>query len=52
MEATHEVKTSLFTSAIAHQVYTAANVAGYSDLDYGAVVKFLEDTVALHVKGE
>ena len=46
MEAAHELKTPLFTSAIAHQVYTAANVAGYGDLDYAAVVKFLEDAAA------
>lgn len=43
MEAAHELKTPLFTSAIAHQVYTAANVAGYGELDYAAVVRFLED---------
>jgi 3-hydroxyisobutyrate dehydrogenase-like beta-hydroxyacid dehydrogenase len=47
MEAAHELKTPLFTSAIAHQVYTAANVAGYGDLDYAAVVKFLEDAAAM-----
>lgn len=43
MEAAHELKMPLFTSAVAHQVYMAANVAGYGDLDYAAVVKFLED---------
>jgi len=43
MEAAHELKTPLFTGAIAHQVYTAANVAGYGDLDYASVVKFLEE---------
>jgi 3-hydroxyisobutyrate dehydrogenase len=42
MEAAHALEMPLFTSAIAHQVYTAANVAGYGDLDYSAVVKFLE----------
>jgi 3-hydroxyisobutyrate dehydrogenase len=47
MEAAHELKTPLFTSAIAHQVYTAANVAGYGELDYAAVVRFLEDAAAL-----
>ena len=50
MEAAHELKTPLFTSAIAHQVYTAANVAGYGDLDYAAVVKFLEDAAAMRGK--
>ena len=30
------------SSAIAHQVYTAANVAGYGEEDYAAVVRFLE----------
>ena len=52
MEAAHELKTPLFTSAIAHQVYTAANVAGYGDLDYAAVVRFLEDTAALSITDE
>lgn len=47
MEAAHELKTPLFTSAIAHQVYTAANVAGYGELDYAAVVKFLERAAAM-----
>jgi len=47
MEAAHELKTPLFTSAIAHQVYTAANVAGYGDLDYASVVKFLEAAAAM-----
>jgi len=47
MEAAHELKTPLFTSAIAHQVYTAANVAGYGDLDYAGVVRFLEDVASL-----
>ncbi|MGW8251703.1 MAG: NAD(P)-dependent oxidoreductase, partial [Anaerolineales bacterium] len=49
METAHELKMPLFTSAIAHQVYTAANVAGYGELDYAAVVRFLEDTAALHI---
>ena len=43
MEAAHDLKTPLFTSAIAHQVYTAANVAGYGELDYAAVIRFLQD---------
>ena len=47
MQAAHDLKTPLFTSAIAHQVYTAANVAGYGDLDYGAVVKFVEAAAAM-----
>jgi 3-hydroxyisobutyrate dehydrogenase-like beta-hydroxyacid dehydrogenase len=47
MEAAHDLKTPLFTSAIAHQVYTAANVAGYGDLDYAAVIKFLEAAAAM-----
>jgi 3-hydroxyisobutyrate dehydrogenase len=47
MEAAHDLRTPLFTSAIAHQVYTAANVAGFGDLDYSAVVKFLEAAAAL-----
>jgi len=47
MEAAHALKTPLFTSAIAHQVYTAANVAGYGDLDYAGVVRFLEDAAAM-----
>jgi 3-hydroxyisobutyrate dehydrogenase len=46
MEAAHDLKTPLFASAIAHQVYTAANVAGYGDLDYASVVKFLESAAA------
>lgn len=50
MEAAHELKTPLFTSAIAHQVYTAANVAGYGDLDYSAVVKFLEEAADLQIQ--
>jgi 3-hydroxyisobutyrate dehydrogenase len=50
MEAAHELKTPLFTSAVAHQVYTAANVSGYGDLDYSAVVKFLEDAAAMQDK--
>jgi 3-hydroxyisobutyrate dehydrogenase-like beta-hydroxyacid dehydrogenase len=51
MEAAHELKTPLFTSAIAHQVYTAANVAGYGDLDYSAVVRFLEEAADLKIQG-
>ncbi len=47
MEAAHDLKTPLFASAIAHQVYTAANVAGYGDLDYASVVKFLESAAAM-----
>jgi 3-hydroxyisobutyrate dehydrogenase-like beta-hydroxyacid dehydrogenase len=47
MEAAHELKTPLFTSAIAHQVYTAANVAGYGELDYAGVIRFLENVAAL-----
>jgi 3-hydroxyisobutyrate dehydrogenase-like beta-hydroxyacid dehydrogenase len=47
MEAAHDLKTPLFTSAIAHQVYTAANVAGYGELDYAAVIKFLEAAAAI-----
>jgi 3-hydroxyisobutyrate dehydrogenase-like beta-hydroxyacid dehydrogenase len=47
MEAAHELKTPMFTSAIAHQVYTAANVAGNGELDYSSVVKFLEDASAM-----
>jgi len=49
MEAAHELKTPLFTAAIAHQVYTAANVAGYGELDYASVVKFVEDVAAIQV---
>jgi 3-hydroxyisobutyrate dehydrogenase len=47
MEAAHELKTPLFASAIAHQVYSAANVAGYGDLDYAAVIRFLENAAAM-----
>ena len=49
MQAAHELKTPLFASAIAHQVYTAANVAGYGDLDYASVVKFVEDAAGLRL---
>jgi 3-hydroxyisobutyrate dehydrogenase len=42
LEAAHALKTPLFASAIAHQVYTAANVAGYGDEDYAAVVRWVE----------
>jgi 3-hydroxyisobutyrate dehydrogenase len=51
MEAAHELKTPLFASAIAHQVYTAANVAGYGELDYAGVVRFLEDVAAMKITG-
>jgi 3-hydroxyisobutyrate dehydrogenase-like beta-hydroxyacid dehydrogenase len=47
MEAAHDLKTPLFTSAVAHQVYTAANVAGYGELDYAAVIRFLQDAAAM-----
>jgi 3-hydroxyisobutyrate dehydrogenase-like beta-hydroxyacid dehydrogenase len=49
-EAAHELKTPLFASAIAHQVYTAANVAGYGDLDYAAVFKCLENTAGMDIQ--
>lgn len=51
MEAAHDLKTPLFASAVAHQAYTAANVAGYGDLDYAAVVKFVEEAAALQIPG-
>jgi 3-hydroxyisobutyrate dehydrogenase-like beta-hydroxyacid dehydrogenase len=44
------LRTPLFASAIAHQVYTAANVAGYGDLDYSAVVRFLEAAAAMDLE--
>jgi 3-hydroxyisobutyrate dehydrogenase-like beta-hydroxyacid dehydrogenase len=47
MEAAHELRTPMFTSAMAQQVFTAANVAGYGDLDYAGVVKFLENVAAV-----
>lgn len=47
MEAAHELRTPLFVSAVAHQVYTAANVAGFSDEDYASVVKFVEAAARL-----
>jgi 3-hydroxyisobutyrate dehydrogenase-like beta-hydroxyacid dehydrogenase len=47
MEAAHTLKMPVFTSSMAHQVYTAANVAGYGDLDYSAVIRFLEQVAAL-----
>jgi 2-hydroxy-3-oxopropionate reductase len=47
MEAAHALKTPLFASAIAHQIYTAANVAGDGDLDYAVVVRFLERAAAM-----
>lgn len=49
MEAAHALRTPLFTSAIAHQVYTAANVSGFGDMDYSAVVKFLEAAAAIEI---
>lgn len=52
MEAAHELKTPMFTSAIAHQVYTAANVAGYGELDYASVIRFLEDTAAMKISDD
>jgi 3-hydroxyisobutyrate dehydrogenase-like beta-hydroxyacid dehydrogenase len=52
MEAAHELKTPLFTSAIAHQVYTAANVAGYGEQDYAAVVRFLESAAGLRISDD
>ncbi|MDF1500965.1 MAG: NAD(P)-dependent oxidoreductase [Anaerolineales bacterium] len=48
MEAAHALRMPAFTSAIAHQVYTAANVAGYGDLDYSSVVRFLERVAGLN----
>lgn len=48
MEAAHALKTPLFTSAIAHQVYTAANVAGWGEEDYASVIKFLEQSASMH----
>jgi 3-hydroxyisobutyrate dehydrogenase-like beta-hydroxyacid dehydrogenase len=50
MQAAHDLRTPLFTSAIAHQVYTAANVAGYGDLDYSAVVQFLEAAASMDLE--
>jgi 3-hydroxyisobutyrate dehydrogenase-like beta-hydroxyacid dehydrogenase len=52
MEASHDLRTPLFASAVAHQVYTAANVAGYGDLDYSSVVKFLENTARMQPRPE
>jgi 3-hydroxyisobutyrate dehydrogenase len=49
MEAAHELKTPLFASAAAHQVYMAANVAGYGDLDYASVIRFLENMAAMKI---
>ena len=37
----------LLTSAVAHQVYTAANVVGYGDLDYDSVIKLVANTVGM-----
>ena len=50
MEAAHELKTPLFTNTVTHQVYTAANVAGYGDLDYASVIKFFENTDAMDIQ--
>lgn len=47
MEAAHELKTPMFLSSVAHQVYTAANVSGDGDLDYSSVVTFLEEAAAM-----
>ncbi len=47
MEAAQALKTPLFTSAIAHQVYTAANAAGFGELDYAGVVRFLEQAAGM-----
>lgn len=51
MQSAHDLRLPLFVSAIAHQVYTAANAAGFGDLDYGAVVKFVEAAAAMKGKG-
>lgn len=47
MEAAQELKTPLFISAMARKVYMAANVTGYGDFDYAAVVKFLQNQAEL-----
>jgi 3-hydroxyisobutyrate dehydrogenase len=47
MEAAHALKMPVFTSAMAHQIYTAANVAGYGDMDYSGVVQFLEQVAGI-----
>jgi 3-hydroxyisobutyrate dehydrogenase-like beta-hydroxyacid dehydrogenase len=47
MEAAHALKTPMFTSAIAHQVYTAANVSGWGEEDYSSVIKFLENAASI-----
>lgn len=47
MEAAHELKTPMFLSSVAHQVYTAANVSGDGDLDYSSVINFLEKSAAM-----
>lgn len=47
MEAAHALNMPVFTSAMAHQVYTAANAAGYGERDYSSVVQFLEQTAGL-----
>jgi 3-hydroxyisobutyrate dehydrogenase-like beta-hydroxyacid dehydrogenase len=51
LEAAHELRTPLFVSAVAHQVYTAANVAGFGDEDYASVVKFVEAAARLRPPG-
>ena len=52
MEAAHELKTPLFTSAVAHQVYTAANVSGWGELDYSSVIKFLEKAASIQISDD
>ena len=47
MESAQELKTPLFTGAIGHQIYMAANVAGYGELDYASVVRFLENAARM-----
>lgn len=50
VEAAHALRTPLFASAIAHQVYTAAHVSGDGDLDYASVVRFLERVAGLELE--
>ena len=52
MEAAHALKTPMFTSAMAHQVYTAANVSGWGDEDYSSVIKFLEHAASVKMPGD
>ncbi len=47
MESAQELRTPLFASAIVHQVYSAANVSGYGELDYAGVIRFLEDAAGV-----